>query len=240
MQYYLIIAFQAFCVYHLFKNRNNYYWIFAIVFLPVVGCLIYLLTEVFKNRDKEKLEESLTTIINPSKKIKDLERKLQFSETYQNRVNLADAYFSAEDYSNAIVHYNEALQDSSQNEFYVKKSLIKLYFQQEDYDAVVNMCESLKHQSEFKKSELPYFFGVSLDKIGKVDEAETQLRIIDQPFSNYDERLELIKFLISKNKNQEANDVLDEVYSEIQLMTKNNRRIYRQTIDEIEKMKNIK
>ncbi|TMU50504.1 hypothetical protein FGG15_19295 [Flagellimonas algicola] len=70
MYYYAIIALQGFCVYHCYTNRNNYYWIFAIIFLPVIGCILYLFTNVFQKRDIEKVQESLVTAINPSKKLR--------------------------------------------------------------------------------------------------------------------------------------------------------------------------
>jgi hypothetical protein len=88
MHYYLIIALQAFCIYHLYKNKNEYYWIFIIIFLPVLGSLIYLIVNVYNKRDAEKIQEGLATIINPTKRITDLERKLGFSDTFQNKINL--------------------------------------------------------------------------------------------------------------------------------------------------------
>lgn len=238
MPYYLIVAFQAFCIYHLFKNRNDYYWIFAIVFLPVVGCIIYLITQVIKKRDADKIQESLITVINPTKKVKDLERKLQFAETYLNRVNLADAYISIKDYPNAISHYKKALEDTAQNDFHVSKQLILSYFFHEDYEKVVAFSEQLKQTSEFKKAQLQFVYGLSLEHLGRIDEAEEQLKEIDKRYCNYDERLELIQFLIRHDKTGEAKEVLEEVYSEIQHMSKVNQRSYRMAIAEIEKLRN--
>ena len=113
MPYYLILILQGYCIYHAYKNGSAYYWYFLIMFLPVVGCVIYLVTQVYNRRDAEKIQEELVAVINPTKKIKDLEKRLQFSETYQNRVNLADALLDIKDYKNAITHYQEALKDSS-------------------------------------------------------------------------------------------------------------------------------
>src|SRR5690606_24820843 len=126
-----------YCIYHLFKNRNPYYWIFAILFLPLIGCVIYLVTQVYNKRDAEKLQDNLVNIIHPTKRIKDLEKKLRFSETYQNRVNLADAYLENKDYKNAIPHYLDALHDNLQNDLYATKQLVECYFNVEDYNNVI-------------------------------------------------------------------------------------------------------
>lgn len=237
MSYYLIIAFQAFCVYHLFKNRNNYYWIFAIVFLPIVGCIIYLLTQVFNKRDAETIQENLTTIVNPTKKVHDLERKIKFIETYENRVNLGDEYFKINDYPNAIVNYGKALEDKTQNDFHVQAQLIFSKFHLGEYESVIADSELIKDSDEFKKAQLQFAYGMSLEKIGNIEEAERQLMEINKPYSNYNERLALIQFLVRHDKKSEAKEILEEVHDEIQNMTKMNQKIYRTTIIEVEKLK---
>ncbi|WP_242202541.1 hypothetical protein [Aestuariivivens insulae] len=89
MYWYLIIALQAYCLYHFYKHRTNYYWVFLILFFPLIGCIIYIILKVYNRQDAEKISNEITHIINPTKKITDLEKRLQFSESYQNRINLA-------------------------------------------------------------------------------------------------------------------------------------------------------
>lgn len=237
MYYYFIIAFQAFCIYHLFKNKNSYYWIFAIVFLPLVGCVIYLLTQVFTKRDTEKIQENITTIIDPSKKVRMLEQKLEFTETYQNTINLADAYLASHSYTKAIVLYKKALEDKTQNGFYAKSQLIKAYYFNKDYDEVIGLSESVQTDKEFEKSDIPFLYGMSLAEKDRTAEAETQLKMIDRPYCNYNERLAFAKFLLSIDKTNEAKALLEELHGEMQNMTKMNLRIYRATILEVEKLR---
>ncbi|WP_303318084.1 hypothetical protein Q4Q34_11895 [Flavivirga abyssicola] len=236
MYFYLIIALQAFCLYHLYKNRNPYYWAFLIFFIPVLGCIIYLITQVYNKRDAEKITNEITHIINPTKKVRDLEKQLQFSESYQNRVNLADAYLEIKDYNNAIPHYLEALEDSSQSDFYVTKQLIEAYFNIEDCESVILYVEKIKEHPEFKKSRTQFLYGLALERVGKLEEAEEHLKQIDIRYSFYDERLIYAKFLLSRGKKEQAKAVLEDVHTESQHMTKPNKRIYRGTILEVEKL----
>lgn len=238
MYFYLIIALQAYCLYHLFKYRNPYYWVFVILFLPLIGCIIYLIINVYNKRNTDLIQENVVSIINPTKKIKDLEKKLQFSETYQNRVDLADAYVQIKDFDKAIPYYLSALEGNFQNDFYVIEQLIQSYFTIKDYKNVILYAEKIKDHSEFKKTRSQFLYGLALEKIGKLEEAETNLKEIDIRFSFYDERFVLAKFLIDRNKTQEGKDILDEIYNESQYMTKQNKRIYRNTIAEVEKLRN--
>ena len=236
MYYYLIVALQVYCIYHIYKNRNPFYWALLIIFLPLIGCAIYLITQVYNKQDAEKITSEITHIIHPTKKITDLEKRLQFSETYQNRVNLADAYLENKDYNKALPHYLEALNDSSQNDFYVASKLVEVYFLAEDYNNVVLYAEKIKDRMEFKKSRTQFIYGLAQEKLGHFESAESNLREIDIRYSFYEERLTLAKFLISREKVADAKEILEEVQNESQNMTKTNKRVYRATIQEVEKL----
>lgn len=236
MQYFLILLLQGYCIYHAYKNGSAYYWYFLIMFIPIVGCVIYLITQVYNKRDAEKIQEDIVSVINPTKKIKDLEKRLQFSETYQNRVDLADALLNIKDYKNAIPHYVEALKDGSQNDFYVTEKLVTAYYGMEDFDKVVLYAEKIQNQFEFKKSRAQFLYGLALEKLGDFEAAELNLRKIDIRYSFYNERLALAKFLVTRNKLEDAKDILEEIISESKNMTSTNKRMYRSTIHEVGKL----
>lgn len=238
MYYYLILALQGYCIYHAYKNRNPYYWFFIIFFVPVLGCIIYLITQVYNKRDAEKITSELTHIINPTKKVKDLERQLQFSETYQNRVNLADAYLEIKDFDNAVTYYLEALEDDFENDLYVIKQIMEAYFHNEDFNSVILNAEKIKNHPEFKRSRAQFLYGLALERVGKLDEAEANLKAIDIRYSFYNERLVFAKFLISRDKIEDAKAILDEIFNESKHMTKPNRKLFRSTIIEVEKLRN--
>ncbi|MFD1614748.1 PLDc N-terminal domain-containing protein [Gelatiniphilus marinus] len=236
MLYYLTIALQIFCIYHVFKNRNTYYWIFLILLVPVFGSLIYLFVQVYNREEADKITDEITHIINPTKKIKDLEKQLEFSETYQNRVNLADAFLENRDYKNAIPHYLQAIEGNPQNDFYVIKQLIEAYFNIKDYDNVVLYAEKIKEHPEFKKSRSQFWYGLALEKLGKFEAAETNLRAIDIRFSFYNERLVLAQFLLNQKKEAEAKAILKELQTESQYLTKPNKKLFRATIQDVDKL----
>ena len=234
MYYYLIIALQIYCLYHLYTHRNAYYWWFLILFLPAIGCIIYLITQVYNKQDAEKITDEIAHVINPTKKVRDLENRLEFSESYQNRINLADAYLEIKDYNNAITHYIEALEDQSQNDFYATRQLIEAYFKTEDYDKVIFYADKINNHPEYKKSRTQFLYGLALKRVGKMEEAENNLRQIDVRYSFYEERLILAKFLLSLKKEADAKGILNDVFTESSHMTKTNKHIYRTTIKEVE------
>lgn len=236
MHYYLIVALQAFCIYHAYKTNRPYYWYFLIFFIPVLGSIIYIITQVYNKRDADKIQNEITSIINPTKKIRDLEKRLKFSDTYTNRIELADAHVSNGDMPNAITNYTHTLNDTDQNDLYARQQLILCYFQLKDYVGVVEHAEKIMNKPEFVGSKQQFCYGLALKELGKPDKAEAQLKQIDRPYSNYNERLELAKFYLENNRTSEGVELLEEISSESQHMTKTNRRIYRSTIAEVERL----
>ena len=231
MLYYLILGLQAFCIFHLYRNRNQIYWYFVIIFIPVLGSLVYIFTQVLSSKDVSNFTEDVANIINPTKKIISLEKKLQLADTFQNRVNLGDAYFDNKDYQNAISNYLIALDGNFRNDPYTINRLVQCYFHTENHKKVLEYAKKITGSSEFKKSR--FYYGLSLEKEGFVKDAEVQLKHIDLNYSNYPERLEFSKFLIRQQKNQEAIELLNQLLSESKNMTDQNKRIHKQTIYEV-------
>lgn len=236
MLYYLIIALKLFCIYHIYKNHKPYYWFFVVIFLPVIGGIFYIVTQVFSSKDVDKIQGEINTIVNPTKKVKNLEQKIQFADTYQSRIDLADAYYDIKDYQNAIINYQKTLEDKDQNDLYSRQQLALCYFQLEDYENVVEQAEKISSKQEFSGSKQQFCYGLALKELGRLNDAETQLKQIDRPYSNYHERLELAKFYLESGRTLEGKELLQEISTEAQYMTKPNRRIYRQTISEVERL----
>lgn len=236
MPYFLIIALQAFCVYHAFKNRNDYYWFFVIIFLPVIGSIIYLLTQVFNKRDLDVVQDEIVHMINPSKKVKDLQKQLDFADTFQNRINLADALLESGDYTQAINEYEIALQGNYEKDAGVVKRLIEGYSKINDYDKVVFCAEKISDKSDFNGSRSQFLYALALEELGQSEKAEEHLRKIDQRYSNYGERYQLAQFLVDKGKVEDAKEILSEIITESQHMSKPNRSKYRSVVNDVKKL----
>jgi len=234
--YYLLIVVQVYCLYHVYKNNKPFYWYFLIFFVPAIGSLIYIVTQMFNKSDAEKIQEEITTVLNPTKKIKDLEKKLEFVDTYTNRIELADAYFINKDIPNAIINYKKTLEDTVQDDLYARQNLILCYFQLKDYAGVIEQAELIKEKSEFKGSKQQFCYGLAFNALGRTDEAEAQLIQIDRPYSNYAERLALAKFYLENNRTSEGKELLEEIATESKRLTKPNRKLYGATIAEVERM----
>lgn len=69
MYYYLIVVLQVFCIYHAYKNGKPYYWYFLIFFIPILGSIIYSITQVYNKTDAEKISAESHHITKPNRRI---------------------------------------------------------------------------------------------------------------------------------------------------------------------------
>ncbi|WP_282057052.1 tetratricopeptide repeat protein [Maribacter luteus] len=236
MLYYLTIALQAYCLYHCYINKNHFYWYFAILFLPVVGSLLYLFVNVLQKREIDKVQDGIITVINPTKKINDLEKKLNFADTFENKVSLADAYLGAGQYQKAIDLYKSALTGTFEKDYYGNANLIEAFYYSEQYAEVVDRIKVIQDSPRFKKSKAMFLYALTLEKTGDVDLAEEYLNQFNAPYSRYAERLELAKFNIRNAKTDKAREILNDIVTESQGMSKSSYKLNKGFILEAKEM----
>jgi hypothetical protein len=238
--YYLIVILQAVCVFHCVRKGNQNKWIWLIVFLPAVGCLIYLFSEIITKRDLDSVQSNISTIINPVGRIKDLERKLEFSNTFDNKVALADAYLAAGRTQEAIDLYESCLVGVFDDNLYVVTRLIEAYFNSERYDDVARITQKVLRNSEFPKSHAHVLYALALEKAGKMAQAETELKSMRGKYSNFEGRFNYGQFLVRANRAAEAKAIFDEILEEASHMSsgesRNSKEWFRKTREEMSKI----
>ena len=230
MLYYLVLLFQGFCIYHAYKNRKNYYWFFLIILLPLIGCVIYLITQVFSKSDIDKVQNEITHMVNPTKGVVDLEKKLEFSNTFENKIQLADAYLHNNRTPDAIKLYENALEGTFKDDYYTITKLIEAHALENENEKVIEYAKRIEKKGNFKKSKSQFLYGLALANTEQWDAAEEVLKQIDTRYSNYQERIVYAEFLLKRNKIEEAKEVYNEILIESQHMKRENKRKYSPSI----------
>ena len=238
MPYYiLILLLQGVCLYHIWKTGRPYYWFFVIIFLPVVGSIVYILTQMVQKREVEQIQKELTSVINPTKKINDLKAQLEFADTFQNRVNLADALLEQGNYQEAIAHYRDALSGNFSNDVYVKIQLIRAFHAQGERQWIIQEAESIKTHPDFMKSSASFYYGLALDASGNSEAAQAYFDNIDRRYSNYPERVQLAAHYSDKGHIDKAIEILDEVLAEGATMGRDSSKLHRSALAEARKLR---
>jgi hypothetical protein len=239
--YYIVIGLQLICVIHCIRKGNQGYWIWLIVFLPVIGCIAYLFEEIITKRGIKNVQSGIGNSLYPSGKIKKLEANLRFSDTFHNRVALADAYLYAGMHDKAIELYESSLTGNFTENDYVFSKLILAYFHKKDYEKVIPLGKKLSGQPQFMRSRPHLFYALSLHYRGQHEAAETEYLKMRSKFANYEARYHYAKLLIHVNRHEEAHQILSDLLNEIPHLSyrerRENRQWFTQSKTDLEKLR---
>src|SRR5215471_10316761 len=108
--YYISIVLQVICVLHCIRRGTQQKWIWLIVFVPYIGSIAYFFSEILPKRSTGDWQEGLSSLfVSPTARIRRLEQNLQFANTFNNRVLLANAYMLSGRMDEAIELYSTSL-----------------------------------------------------------------------------------------------------------------------------------
>lgn len=225
--YYLILILQAICVIHCLWKSRQYNWIWLIVFLPAIGCLIYIFAEIFSRHDMQKVQSGMSTIFSPGGSVRRLEENLRFSDTFANRIALADAYLSMGNIDRAIELYESSLEGNFTENEYVLSQLIVAYYQKRRYDDIIPIGKKIYHLPQFARSRSHILYAAALGYAGRYDEAEKEFRTMKGRFANYEARYYYALLLAGTERVNEARTIFSEMLSEVSHLSSRERRFNR-------------
>jgi len=225
MPYFLIVALQVFCVYHILKNENDWKWILFIIFVPALGSLVYIVSKVFNQKkigqEFKAVQSDFGNILNPTGRIKELEKQVEFSDTFVNKVALGDAYLVNKKFDEAIATYESSLNGVFEEDSHVNHQLMNAYFHKEAYREVIQIAErAQKNTATFQKSNARVLYALSLEKIGELDDAESIFKSMNGQYSDLEPRIIYGQFLARQNRMEDAKRIFDEIVKEGEHMGK--------------------
>lgn len=218
--YYIVLGLQAVCVFHSIRRGNQQKWIWIIVFLPLIGCLAYVFTEIVKKQHVSAIQSTAASIVNPGGRMSDLEKKFKFSDTFTNRVALADAYMENGMNEKAIELYEPALKGVFLDNEHVIKQLIHAYYNTGRFEDVTRIAPKVINTMNFSKSHSNLLYVFALEKTGKLDLVEKQYQAMNHRFSNYEARYNYGCFLLKQNRKEDAGLIFYDVVEESEQLSR--------------------
>lgn len=228
--YIITIILQAICVIHCMRKGNQQKWIWIIVFLPMIGSIIYFFSEIFTGREMRTVQSGVGEMFNPSGSIRKLEDNLRFSDTFNNRIVLADAYLKAGQPAKAASLYESSLTGAFTENEYAISQLILAYYAEKRYADIVAIAPKIYKQPQFPRSKAHILYAMSLANTGRDDMAEQEFLGMKGRFSNFEARYYYALFLQKNNRYEEARKLLRDIVEEIPQLSSVERRYNQQWI----------
>ncbi|MBL4678158.1 MAG: tetratricopeptide repeat protein [Mucilaginibacter sp.] len=241
--YYLPILLQGFCVWHSFNRGTTQKWLWVIIILPVIGSAIYIYQEILSNRRVAVPKLNVGAIVNPGGAIKKLEEQLKFTDTFNNRIQLADAYLAAGYTDKAIDLYTASLTGAFAENEHVIEQLMVAYNQQEEYEKVIPLAQKIYKTPQFACSKAHVVYAMALEANGQLEQAEAEFKSIKGRYSNFEQRYQYGLFLVRQERYEDAEKMLTEMLDEQPHLSavekRSNRQWFGKAKEELKKLNSI-
>lgn len=231
-----LLILQGFCIYHAYTNKANWRWYLLILFLPLIGCLIYLYVHFVNKQNINTVSKGVKSVINTSYELEQLEKQMDFSDTIQNKTLVADKYVELERYAEAIDLYESCLEGFNHSDPKTLKKLVKVLYLDENHEKAVFYGSKIENDKYFLKTEEAICYAWSLFYVGQPEKAQALFSKMDVAFANYVHRMEYAKFLDESGDNALAIAKLEEVIAEFEHMQSHERRNLSNTTRAIEQL----
>lgn len=220
-----VLILQGFCLYHSYKNNTHqkYYWL--IIFVPLVGSLVYLYLNFYRKSMIYDISDGIKGLINNNHLVEKLEKETKFTDTMSNKKLLAIQYLNKGRITEAIDLLNSCLVGIHADDQEINRLLLQAYYAQQQYKMCISAGEKIKNDYSFNNAEEKAFLAWAYYYTGDKEKAEIIFKSQDGLFSNYFQRLEYAKFLHHIGRTSEAKKKTIVMIEEIEHMDNYEKRL---------------
>jgi hypothetical protein len=172
----LVLLMQVVCAVHVVKTGRSFWWLWIILFLPGIGCLVYfiieLLPDVQRSRTAWRVGSDIVSFVDPGRSLRKLQDALEVADTFKNRQMLARGYVKAGSYPEAIDLYQRCLTGVFEDDPCIRLELAYAYFLHGSHGDALEILEQLKASHPgFRPPERDLLYARVLEELRQTDRA---------------------------------------------------------------------
>jgi hypothetical protein len=212
--YFIVLILQGFCVFHCMRKGNSNQWLWLIIFLPILGSLIYIFTVVFTKDQFSSAATNVNSMVRPHGNPKQLERNLKFSDTFQNRMALANCYQSMGRNEEALELYEQNRSGVFVNEPELITAMMRSHYAINNYEKIIELVGSVNKHPDYVRSQAHLSYARSLEHLKRTEEAETEYKQFNTRYGDFEGKYSYACFLENQQRKGEAVQLLEDVLHE--------------------------
>jgi len=212
----IIGVLEIVCIVHAVKTGRMYPWIMLILFLPLVGCLIYLFVElipdVMTSRQAHSVRRGFQNVTNPNKDFKARMREVEMVGSADAKRGLAEEYMQRGMYSEAIELYRSTLTGMYKDDPVLLYGLARAQLANGDGFGAQASLDALQAANPgFVSNEAHMVYARALEAQGKFKEALDEYKALTRTFPGEEARCRYAQLLMHTGDKHEARAVFQEI-----------------------------
>jgi hypothetical protein len=231
------LIIQIALVVHVLKTGRAIYWIYLIMFIPVVGWVSYLIVEVLPeltgNRHARSAFRGLRKKLDPDADLRLHERQLKMSGSVDAARRLAGELTASGRYVEAIQHYKEALTGLYEHDPDLLLGLAQAQFGNGEFAAARATLDTLiKKNPEYRSADGHLLYARSVEECGDLEKAEEEYAAVAAYYSGAEAKIRYARLLEKIGKKKDALAVFDDVINTAELAPRHYRKAQKSWISE--------
>lgn len=211
----LLLAIQVGFAYHAFRTGKEYFWIYLIIFLPGIGCILYFLTQVLptmgQTRTARTAKNTLIKAIDPQRELRNRKEQLEISDSLENRLQLANECIEAGLYDDAISLYQSCLEGVDADNPNTMQNLAQAYFLKNNFAMCKQTLDELIEKNpDYRSTEGHLLYAKALEGLNETDKALEEYEILSTSYPGEEARVRYGLLLIKLGQKEKANSVFKE------------------------------
>ncbi|WP_220811640.1 tetratricopeptide repeat protein [Pseudomonas paralcaligenes] len=212
----LLIACQVACGLHVVRSGQERYWLYLIIALPGLGCLIYFLgimaPDLLRSRRGRRTLNQLHDRLDPERHLRALFDALEQSDTRETRVQLADELLRLDRAAEAAEHYRAALRGVHSHAPDIMLGLARAQLAQHDATGCRDTLDQLiQHNPQYRSSEGHLLYARALTALGELAKAEEEFHALLGHFAGPEARYHYALLLRRAGRDAEARGQLEQI-----------------------------
>lgn len=210
----VVIIAQVITGVHAYRN-GKFFWIFLIIFVPVLGILIYFFAEMLPSMRVDRTFQSAgTQVVNtlqPTRRLQQLEEMLEEQDTMATRQAYAEELMRHERVDEAIEVLEGGLRGVFANDPQGMLALAQAYHQKGEHARAQALLDAMQEESPgFEPDTVRLLRARTRDEQGFTEEALEDYRALAQRGYSEEPRYYLALALDKLGRDDEAKEVLEQ------------------------------
>lgn len=213
--YLAVIGIQVALVVHLVKTGRNTLWLAALIFLPVVGSIAYVIVEILpglvSNRHVRTAQAKAIAALDPERELRAARDALDLADTVANKVRLGDAYAELKRWSEAEGAYRDA-RKGAPGDAAIERKIARAVFEQGHAAEALALIDALDPPSgQSERDRLSLLRARMLEHLGRTQEALDLYADIVTRLPGEEARCRYAALLLAQGWENKARKQLEEV-----------------------------
>lgn len=217
-----LLLLNATCIIHAARRGKSTIWYFAVLALPVIGALAYIVLEMWpemrgRPSTKRMIKDASWAVKSPDMRYQILSDELKAIPTVENRHALAVECIHQKRYSDAIVILKTGLQGVQAKDIVLLLTLAEAYFYRGDFSACLETFTTLRQSNpDYYKPYAHLLYARALDAAGKKEEALQEFEALAPTYPGQEARCRYAFLLSEMGQRSQARSVADELLRMVQ------------------------